>query len=66
MRNPAVIAFVDDLAKEMQNGGQSDVIFMDVSKAFDINSALPGTALQTVNLRNQKPYLNLVKKLSVK
>ena len=66
MRNPAVIAFVDDLAKEMQNGGQSDVIFMDVSKAFDINSALPGTALQTVNLRNQKLCLNLVKKLSVK
>lgn len=66
MRNPAVIAFVDDLAKEMQNGGQSDVIVMDFSKAFDINSALPGTALQTVNVRNQKPCLNLVKKLSVK
>ena len=28
-------AFVDDLAKEMQNGGQTDVIVMDFSKAFD-------------------------------
>ena len=30
-----LIAFVDDLAKEMQNGGQTDVIVMDFSKAFD-------------------------------
>ena len=30
-----LIAFVDDLAKEIKNGGQSDVIVMDVSKAFD-------------------------------
>ena len=61
-----LIALADDLAKEMQNGGQPEVIVMDFSKAFDINSTLPGTALQTVHLRNQKPCLNLVKKLSVK
>ena len=30
-----LIAFVEDLAKEMQNGGQTDVIVMDFSKAFD-------------------------------
>ena len=30
-----LIAFVDDLAKEMQNGGQSGVIVMDFLKAFD-------------------------------
>ena len=29
------IALADDLAKEMQNGGQSDVIVTDFSKAFD-------------------------------
>ena len=37
-----LIAFVDDLAKEMQNSGQTDVIVMDFSKE------LLGTALQTV------------------
>ena len=30
-----LIAFIDDLAKEMQGGGQTDVIVMDFSKAFD-------------------------------
>ena len=30
-----LIALADDLAKEMQNGGQSDVIVTDFSKAFD-------------------------------
>ena len=55
-----LIAFVDDLAKEMQNGGKTDAIVMDFSKMFDI------TALQTVRLRNQQCNLNLVKKLSVK
>ena len=30
-----LIGFIDDLAKEMQNGGQTDVIIMDFSKAFD-------------------------------
>ena len=55
-----LIAFVDDLAKEMQNGGQTDAIVMDFSKGFD------KTALQTVKLRNQQCNLNLVKKLSLK
>ena len=30
-----LIALAEDLAKEMQNGGQSDVIVTDFSKAFD-------------------------------
>ena len=30
-----LIAFIDDHAKEMQGGGQTDVIVMDFSKAFD-------------------------------
>ena len=30
-----LIAFVDDFAKKMKNGGQSDVIVMGFSKAFD-------------------------------
>ena len=30
-----LIAFIDDLAKEMQGRGQTDVIVMDFSKAFD-------------------------------
>ena len=30
-----LIAFIDYLAKEMQGGGQTDVIVMDFSKAFD-------------------------------
>ena len=30
-----LVAFIDDLAKEMQGGGQTDVIVMDFSKAFD-------------------------------
>ena len=30
-----LIAFIDDHTKEMQGGGQTDVIVMDVSKAFD-------------------------------
>lgn len=30
-----LIGFINDIAKEMQNGGQSDVIVMDFSKAFD-------------------------------
>ena len=30
-----LIAFIDDLAKEIQGGGQTDIIVMDFSKAFD-------------------------------
>ena len=30
-----LIAFIDDLSKEMQGEGQTDVIVMDFSKAFD-------------------------------
>ena len=30
-----LIAFINDLAKEIQRGGQMDVIVMDFSKAFD-------------------------------
>ena len=30
-----LIAFIDDLAKETQGGGQTDVIVMDFSKAFN-------------------------------
>ena len=30
-----LIAFIDDLAKEMQGGGQTDVIVMDFSQAVD-------------------------------
>ena len=34
-RETQLIAFADNLAKEMQNGEQSNVIVMDFSKAFD-------------------------------
>ena len=34
-RETQLIAFIHDLAKEIQGGGQTDVIFMDFSKAFD-------------------------------
>jgi retron-type reverse transcriptase len=30
-----LIGFINDIAKEMQGGGQTDVIVMDFSKAFD-------------------------------
>ena len=35
VKHSYVVSFINDLAKSYDNGKQSDVIFMDIAKAFD-------------------------------